>query len=223
VYHAMKAVCRKHGALFVLDEVMCGMGRTGTMMAWEQEEGDASPDIMTIGKGLGGGYSPIAGILVHEDIVEALDRGTGSFNHGHTYQAHPTSCAAALAVQTILKREGLVQRCAEMGKLLEASLRENFADEAHVGDIRGRGLFWAIEFVAEKASKTPFDPALKVGLAVQKQALELGVNVYPGGGSIDGIKGDHVLIAPPYTVTEAEIETITAVVLEAYRKIVPRL
>jgi adenosylmethionine-8-amino-7-oxononanoate aminotransferase len=222
-FAAMKAVCRKHGALFVLDEVMCGMGRTGTMMAWEQEEGDASPDIMTIGKGLGGGYSPIAGILVHEDIVETLDRGTGSFNHGHTYQAHPTSCAAALAVQTIIEREGLVQRCAKMGKLLEASLRGNFADEAHVGDIRGRGLFWAIEFVADKTSKTPFDPALKVGLAVQKQALELGVNVYPGGGSIDGIRGDHVLIAPPYTVTEAEIETIVSVVLEAYRKVVSRL
>jgi adenosylmethionine-8-amino-7-oxononanoate aminotransferase len=222
-FATMKAVCKKHGALFVLDEVMCGTGRTGTVMAWEQEEGDASPDIMTIGKGLGGGYSPIAGILVHQDIVEQLDQGTGCFNHGHTYQAHPTSCAAALAVQTVIKREGLVQRCAGMGKLLEASLRKNFANEAHVGDIRGRGLFWAIEFVSDKTSKIPFDPALKVGLAVQKQALELGVNVYPGAGSIDGIKGDHVLIAPPYTVTEAEIETITSVVLEAYRKVVSRL
>lgn len=222
-FAAMKAVCKKYGAVFVLDEVMCGMGRTGTMTAWEQEEGDASPDIMTIGKGLGGGYSPIAGILVHEDIIAQLDQGTGCFNHGHTYQAHPTSCAAALAVQTVIKREGLVQRCAKMGKLLEASLKKTFADETHVGEIRGRGLFWAIEFVSDKTSKAPFDPVLKVGLAVQKQALELGVNVYPGGGSIDGIRGDHVLIAPPYTVTEAEIKTITSVVLEAYIKVVSRL
>jgi adenosylmethionine-8-amino-7-oxononanoate aminotransferase len=221
-FSAMKAVCRKHGALFVLDEVMCGMGRTGSMMAWEQEEGDASPDIMTIGKGLGGGYSPIASILVHEDIINQLDQGTGCFNHGHTYQAHPTSCAAALAVQKIIRREGLVQRCAKMGKLLEASLRKTFADEPHVGDIRGRGLFWAIEFVADKASKTPFDPALKVGLAVQRQALELGVNIYPGGGGIDGVRGDHVLIAPPYTVTAAEIETITSVILVAFRLVLSR-
>jgi adenosylmethionine-8-amino-7-oxononanoate aminotransferase len=222
-FAAMKAVCRKHGALFVLDEVMCGMGRTGSMMAWEQEEGDASPDIMTIGKGLGGGYSPIAGILVHEDVVDQLDRGTGCFNHGHTYQAHPTSCAAALAVQKIVQREGLVQTCARLGKLLEASLRKNLAGEPHVGDIRGRGLFWAIEFVSDKTSKAPFDTALKFGLSVQRQALELGVNVYPGSGSIDGVKGDHVLIAPPYTVTEAEIETIASVVLESYRQVVSRL
>jgi len=222
-FAAMKAVCKKHGALFVLDEVMCGTGRTGTMMAWEQEEGDASPDIMTIGKGLGGGYSPIAGILVHERIVEQLDQGTGSFNHGHTYQAHPTSCAAALAVQTVIKREGLVQRCAKMGKLLEASLKKIFTDEVHVGDIRGRGLFWAIEFVSDKIRKSAFDPALEFGLAVQKQALELGVNVYPGAGGIDGVKGDHVLIAPPYTATEAEIETITSVVLQAYKMVVSRL
>jgi adenosylmethionine-8-amino-7-oxononanoate aminotransferase len=202
---------------------MCGMGRTGTMMAWEQEEGDASPDIMTIGKGLGGGYSPIAGILVNEDIIAQLDQGTGCFNRGHTYQAHPTSCAATLAVQTVIKREGLVQRCAKMGKLLKASLKKTFADETHVGEIHGRGLFWAIEFVSDKTNKAPFDPVLKVGLAVQKQALELGVNVYPGGGSIDGVRGDHVLIAPPYTVTEAEIKTITSVVLKAYMKVVSRL
>jgi adenosylmethionine-8-amino-7-oxononanoate aminotransferase len=220
---AMKAVCRKHGALFVLDEVMCGMGRTGSMMAWEQEEGDASPDIMTIGKGLGGGYSSIVGILVHEDIIDQLNQGTGCFNHGHTYQAHPKSCAAALAVQKIIEREGLVHRCAKMGRLLEAGLKKTFADEPHVGDIRGRGLFWAIEFVADKTGKTPFDPALKVGLAVQRQALEFGVNIYPGGGSIDGIKGDHVLIAPPCTVTGPEIETITSVVLEAYKQVVSRL
>ena len=222
-FSAMKAVCRKFGALFILDEVMCGMGRTGSMMAWEQEQGDASPDIMTIGKGLGGGYSPIAGILVHEDIINQLDQGTGCFNHGHTYQAHPTSCAAALAVQKIIQRESLVQRCAEMGKLLEATLKKALLDESHVGDIRGRGLFWAIEFVSDKSGKIPFDPALKIGLSVQRQALELGVNTYPGGGGIDGIKGDHILIAPPYTITKAEIETIVSVVLQAYREVVSKL
>ncbi|GAB7356840.1 hypothetical protein MBLNU459_g7714t1 [Dothideomycetes sp. NU459] len=216
---AMKAVCRKHGALFMLDEIMCGMGRTGTGMAWGQEEGDASPDLMTVGKGLGGGYAPIAAILVHEDVVAQLDRGTGCFNHGHTYQAHPMSCAAALAVQRIVKRDGLVQRCSQMGKLLEKELRIALEDEAYVGEIRGRGLFWAVEFVRDKATKTPFDTSLKFGPAVQRQALEFGVNVYPGHGTVDGVKGDHILIAPPYTIEEDEIKVIVDTVLRAYKEV----
>lgn len=222
-FAAMKAVCRKHGALFMLDEVMCGMGRTGTLMAWEQEDGDASPDLMTIGKGLGGGYAPIAGILVHENIIAQLDKGSGCFNHGHTYQAHPMSCAAALAVQTIVKREGLVESCARMGKVLEARLKEVLSAETHVGEIRGRGLFWAVEFVKDKATKEPFNPSLRFGPTVQRLALELGVNVYPGAGSIDGMRGDHILIAPPYTITVEEIEVIVDAVLLAYRQVLAQI
>lgn len=222
-FAAMKAVCRKYGALFILDEVMCGMGRTGSLMAWEQEQGDASPDLMTIGKALGGGYAPIAGILVHEDIIASLDRGSGCYNHGHTYQAHPMTCAAALTVQRIIQRENLVQRCAEMGQILEKELKASLADEEHVGNIRGRGLFWAVEFVKDKDTKTPFDPSLKFGPAVQRQALEYGVNVYPGAGSIDGVRGDHILIAPPYTILEDEIKTTVETVLRAYRDVLKKM
>lgn len=219
-FAAIKAVCRKHGALFMLDEIMCGMGRTGTMMAWEQEEGDCSPDIMVVGKGLGGGYAPIAAILVHEDVVAQLHRGTGSFVHGHTYQAHPVSCAVGLAVQTIVKREGLVERCKELGLVLEKSLKQKLAHLEHVGDIRGKGLFWAVEFVKDKASKMPFDPKLKIGSSIQRQTLDLGVAIYPGSGTYDGVSGDHVLVAPPYTFSEAEIEMTTDAMLQAYNMVV---
>ncbi|KAF7174242.1 hypothetical protein CNMCM5623_006771 [Aspergillus felis] len=218
---AMQAVCRKHGALFILDEIMCGMGRTGTMFAWEQERDDDGnpvfPDIMTIGKGLGGGYAPISGILVHQKVVDVLDCGSGSFNHGHTFQAHPISCAAALAVQRIIRRDNLLENCVKMGTILERCLREQLGDEKHVGDIRGRGLFYAVEFVQDRAEKSPFEPKQQFGFLVQKEALKLGVAVYPGTGTVDGVRGDHILIAPPFTVKEHEIRHIVEVVTEAYK------
>ncbi|KAJ5646847.1 Pyridoxal phosphate-dependent transferasemajor regionsubdomain 2 [Penicillium lividum] len=227
-YHAaMRDVCRKHGALFMLDEVMCGMGRTGSIFAWEQEKDKHGqpvvPDIMTLGKGLGGGYAPIAAILVHENVINVLDRGTGCFNHGHTYQAHPVSCAAALAVQQIVRRERLVENCARMGHILEALLKQHLGEETHVGDIRGRGLFYAVEFVKDRHTKEPLDPNLKFGPAVQKQALDLGVAVYPGAGTIDGFKGDHVLIAPPFTVNEGDLKQIVGTLTNAYRMTVKKL
>jgi adenosylmethionine-8-amino-7-oxononanoate aminotransferase len=218
---AMRAVCRKHGALFILDEIMCGMGRTGTMFAWEQERDEDGnpvfPDIMTIGKGLGGGYAPISGILVHQKVVDVLDCGSGSFNHGHTFQAHPISCAAALAVQRIIRRDDLLENCVKIGTILERCLREQLGDEKHVGDIRGRGLFYAVEFVQDRADKSPFEPKLQFGFLVQKEALKLGVAVYPGTGTVDGVRGDHILIAPPFTVKEHEIRHIVEIVTEAYR------
>ncbi|GFF56137.1 uncharacterized aminotransferase C1771.03c [Aspergillus udagawae] len=218
---AMRAVCRKHGALFILDEIMCGMGRTGTMFAWEQERDEDGnpvfPDIMTIGKGLGGGYAPISGILVHQKVVDVLDYGSGSFNHGHTFQAHPISCAAALAVQRIIRRDDLLENCVKMGTILERCLREQLGDEKHVGDIRGRGLFYAVEFVQDRAEKSPFEPKLQFGFLVQKEALKLDVAVYPGTGTVDGVRGDHILIAPPFTVKEHEIRHIVDVVTEAYK------
>lgn len=220
-FQAMKAVCEKYGALFMLDEVMCGMGRTGTYFAWEQE--NVAPDIMTIGKGLGGGYAPIASILANEKVVAALDGGSGAFNHGHTYQAHPGSCAAALAVQRIVKRDNLVERCAEQGKKLEAALKDRLGKEAHVGEIRGRGLFWGVEFVKDKETKKPFDAPLKFGPTVQKRALDFGIAIYPGAGTIDGYTGDHVLIAPPYTVTDSEIDVIVDTLLKAYKDVVQEL
>ena len=210
-----KAICEKYGALLILDEIMCGTGRTGTFFAFEQE--DVVPDLVTSAKGLGGGYAPISAVYLHRKVVRALEDGSGALSHGHTYQAHPTSCAAALAVQEIVRDQGLVARCRKMGELLGEMLRAELEDCASVGDVRGRGLFWAVEFVKDKATKDMFDSGLGFGGKVQQAAFDAGVAVYPGHGTVDGIRGDHVLIAPPYTVTEEELETIVSVLGEAVR------
>jgi adenosylmethionine-8-amino-7-oxononanoate aminotransferase len=205
-FPAIRAVCDRHGALLILDEVMCGMGRTGTRHAWEQE--GVVPDIQAIAKGLGGGYQPIGGILIAGRVAAALRRGSGSFLHGQTYQAHPVACAAALEVQRIVAEEDLVANCARMGAVLERLLTERFGNHRHVGDIRGRGLFRGLEFVADRAGRTPFDPALRLHERIKEAALERGLAVYPSGGTLDGVRGDHLIVAPPYIVTPAELDTI---------------
>ncbi|CAG7558168.1 unnamed protein product [Fusarium equiseti] len=212
-FKGVRELCDKYGVIMILDEIMCGVGRTGTFFAFEQE--GVSPDIMTIAKGLGGGYAAIAGVLINKRVVDVLRQGSAAFNHGHTYQAHPISCAAALAVQKIIRRDSLVERCAKMGLILESMLREELGECMSVGDIRGRGLFWGVEFVKDRASKTPFDPAAKFGLLVQQLAFEKGVALYPGGATIDGVKGDHILLAPPFTVAEHQLRTICQTIKEA--------
>jgi adenosylmethionine-8-amino-7-oxononanoate aminotransferase len=182
------------------------MGRTGTMHAWEQE--GITPDLQVVAKGLGGGYQPIGGVLIARRIVEAIDAGSGGFMHGHTYQAHPVACAAALEVQRIIRDDGLLDNVRAMGARLETALTERFGNHRHVGDIRGRGLFWALEFVTDRATKQVFDPSLKMNERVKRAALANGVAIYPMGGTIDGRHGDHVLIAPPYIATAADIDTI---------------
>jgi adenosylmethionine-8-amino-7-oxononanoate aminotransferase len=205
-FKAVRAVCDRHGALLILDEVMCGMGRTGTMHAWEQE--GIVPDIQVIAKGLGGGYQPIGGILIQKQIIEAFRRGSGAFMHGHTYQAHPVACAAALAVQRVIREDNLLENIQAMGRRLEARLTERFGNHRHVGDVRGRGLFWAIELVRDRAGKDVFDPALKVHEQVKLAALRHGVAVYPMGGTVDGKHGDHVIIAPAYIAGPQHIDAI---------------
>jgi adenosylmethionine-8-amino-7-oxononanoate aminotransferase len=182
------------------------MGRTGTMHAWEQE--GIAPDIQVIAKGLGSGYQPIGGLLIAGRIVEALHKGSGGFMHGQTYQAHPVACAAALEVQRIIREDNLLENVRAMGTRLETALTERFGNHRHVGDVRGRGLFWAIELVADRASKQVFDPELKLNERVKREALARGVATYPMGGTIDGIQGDHVIVAPPYISTAADIDTI---------------
>jgi adenosylmethionine-8-amino-7-oxononanoate aminotransferase len=205
-FQAVRAVCDRHGALLILDEVMCGMGRTGTLHAWEQE--GIVPDIQVIAKGLGGGYQPIGGILIHQRIIEALRHGSGAFMHGHTYQAHPVACAAALAVQQVIAEDNLLDNVRAMGRRLEERLTERFGNHRHVGDIRGRGLFWAIELVADRASKAVFDPALKLHEQIKLAAVRHGVAVYPMGGTVDGKRGDHVVIAPAYIAGPRHIDAI---------------
>jgi adenosylmethionine-8-amino-7-oxononanoate aminotransferase len=205
-FQAVRAICDRHGALLILDEVMSGVGRCGTMHAWEAE--GIAPDIQVVAKGLGGGYQPIGGILVSGRVIEGLRQGSGAFMHGHTYQAHPIACAAALAVQQVIREEDLLANVRAMGARLEAGLVERLGNHRHVGDIRGRGLFWAVEFVADRATKAPFDPALKLHDRVKREALARGLACYPMGGTIDGRLGDHVLLAPPYIVNAAEVEMI---------------
>ena len=205
-FAAMRAVCDRYGALLILDEVMCGMGRTGTTHAWEQE--GVTPDIQAVAKALGGGYQPIGAILVSRRVVDGLTAGSGAFAHGQTYQAHPVACAAALEVQKIIAEEDLLSNVRSMGRRLENALQERFGNHAHVGDIRGRGLFWAVEIVEDRSSKRPFDPEIQMHDVIKRHALHLGLGVYPSGGTIDGQAGDHVLVAPPYIVTAEQIDQI---------------
>ncbi|KEY70569.1 hypothetical protein S7711_02722 [Stachybotrys chartarum IBT 7711] len=215
----VRRVCDDHGVLLILDEVMCGSGRTGSYFAFEPE-GDVRPDLVTLGKGLGGGYAPIAAVLAHERVVEVLRRGTASFNHGHTYQAHPVGCAAALAVHRIIARDGLVAAAGARGAWLGAELRRALAAAKYVGNVRGRGLFWAVEFVADRATRRPFAPGSRpFGVAVQERAFALGVALYPGRGTADGVAGDHVIVAPPLNVTEEELRVVVGVLAEAYRHV----
>jgi adenosylmethionine-8-amino-7-oxononanoate aminotransferase len=205
-FRHLRAICDRYGALLILDEVMCGMGRTGTMHAWEQE--GIAPDIEVIGKGLGGGYQPIAGILIADRIVRALATGSGGFLHGQTYQAHPIACTAGLEVQRIIREHNLLANVQTMGNRLEAGLQERFGNHRHVGDVRGRGLFWALEFVADRASKAPFAPELKLNERIKAEGMARGLATYPMGGTIDGKQGDHVILAPPYIVTATDIDAI---------------
>ncbi len=205
-FRKVREICDRHGALLILDEVMCGMGRTGTMHAWEQE--GIAPDIQAIAKGLGGGYQPIGAMLASNGIIHTIRAGSGAFQHGHTYLAHPLACAAALEVQHVIRDENLLERVKARGRQLEQRLTERFGNHRHVGDIRGRGLFWAIELVADRASRTPFDPALKLHQKIKAAAFANGLGCYPGGGTVDGRRGDHVLLAPPYIATPDEIDLI---------------
>jgi adenosylmethionine-8-amino-7-oxononanoate aminotransferase len=205
-FRAVREICDRHGALLVLDEVMCGMGRTGTTHAWEQE--GIAPDIQAIAKGLGGGYQPIGAMLASGKIIDAIRQGSGAFQHGHTYLAHPMACAAALEVQRVIAEEKLLDRVKEHGRHLERRLVERFGNHRHVGDIRGRGLFQAIELVEDRATRKPFDPALKLNHRIKAAAFEGGLACYPAGGTVDGRSGDHVLLAPPYIATADDIDMI---------------
>ena len=207
-FRRIRDICDRHGVLLILDEVMCGMGRTGTLHACEQE--GVAPDLLTIAKGLAGGYQPIGAVLVSGTIYTAFQGGSGAFQHGHTYIGHPIACAAALAVQKVIAEQGLLTNVRRQGAALLAALQQRFGQHPHVGDIRGRGLLLGLELVADRAGKRPFDPALALHARVKRAAMEAGMLCYPSGGCADGKAGDHVLLAPPFTVTSDEIELILA-------------
>lgn len=202
----IRAICDRYGILLILDEVMCGMGRTGTLHACEQD--GVAPDLMTVAKGLGGGYQPLGAVLLSQQIFQAFADGSGFFQHGHTYMGHPMAAAAGLAVQQVIRRDKLLANVVAMGSELEQQLNERLGNHHHVGDIRGRGLFRGVEIVADRMSKRPFDPGLKLHARIKREAMARGLMVYPMGGTIDGRLGDHVLLAPPFIVERNDITRI---------------
>jgi adenosylmethionine-8-amino-7-oxononanoate aminotransferase len=205
-FRRVRELCDRYGILLIADEVMCGMGRTGTLHAVEQEA--IVPDLMTIAKGLGGGYQPIGAVLAQRRIVDAIVHGSGFFQHGHTYIGHPVACAAALAVQKVVQRDGLVAAAREQGAQLRARLDAALGAHPHVGDIRGRGLLLGIELVRDRATKRAFDPALRLHARIKTEAMSRGLMTYPMGGTIDGRLGNHVLLAPPFIVSDDELGMI---------------
>jgi hypothetical protein len=215
----IREICDRYGILMILDEVMCGSGRTGTFLSCEQD--GVTPDIVTLGKGLGGGYQPIGAVVCTDEVYETIAHGSAALKHGQTYNAHPVGCAAALAVQNIIADEGLLGRVQVAGERLRALLQQRFANHPNIGDIRGRGLLQAIELVADRDSKEPFDRDLKINELAKANAFNRGLLIYPGGGTVDGRSGDHILLAPPYNVTDAELEMIVDILGDTIDAVLP--
>lgn len=207
-YKRIREICDKYGVLLILDEVMCGMGRTGHLFSIEAD--GVSADMITIAKGLGAGYQPIGALLTSQEIYDAVAAGSGFFQHGHTYLGHPIAAAAANAVLDVIFEQNLLARVQEQGTKLDAALRQTFGDHPHIGDIRGRGLFRGIELVADRATKAPFDPSLKLHAKIKADAMVEGLICYPMGGTIDGQRGDHVLLAPPFIISDDQIEEVVS-------------
>ncbi len=215
----VREICDRYGVLLILDEIMCGSGRTGTFLSCEQD--GVVPDIVTLGKGLGTGYQPIGAVVCTNGVYDAVASGSGTLKHGQTYNAHPVGCAAALAVQRLIEKEGLLARVEEAGARLMALLTARFGDHPNIGNIRGRGLLLALELVADRSTKDSFDRALKLHERVKADAFTRGLLIYPGGGTADGLNGDHILLAPPYNVTDGELEMIVDLLGETVDAVVP--
>ncbi|WP_085909834.1 aspartate aminotransferase family protein [Kiloniella majae] len=202
----IREICDQYGVLLILDEVMCGMGRTGTLFACEHD--GVTPDILCIAKGLGAGYQPIGAMLCTGNVYSAIENGSGFFQHGHTYQGHPTACAAGYAVISTMLERNLLDKVNKRSEQLIQALTDKLGQHPFVGEIRGRGLFIALELVRDRETKTPFDPSLAVHAKIKKAAFENGLICYPMPGTIDGKNGDHVLLAPPFIIEDEHIEEI---------------
>jgi hypothetical protein len=205
-FKRIREICDRHNILLILDEVMCGMGRTGSLFACEQE--GVRPDIITIAKGLAAGYQPIGATLCSNQIYSQFRDGSGAFQHGHTYVGHATACAAALAVQQTIEDENLLENVSHMGEVLNMALHERFGEHPFVGDIRGRGLFRALELVADRNTKAPLPHQLSMAAEIKRKGMAQGLACYPNSGTIDGLHGDHILLAPPYIIEQSHVEEI---------------
>jgi len=215
----VREICDRYGVLLILDEVMCGSGRTGTFVSCEQD--GVVPDIVTLGKGLGGGYEPIGAVMCAAKVYDAVAGGSGALKHGQTYNAHPVGCAAALAVQRLIQEEKLLGRVNEAGAKLRNLLAARFGNHPNIGDIRGRGLLLALELVADRETKAPFDPELALHQRAKVDAFERGLLIYPSGGTADGRSGDHILLAPPYNVADDELDIIVDLLGQTIDAVLP--
>ncbi len=209
-FRRIREICDRNGVLLIADEVMCGMGRTGSFFAMSQE--GVSPDIITIAKGLGAGYQPIAAVLAAGPLVEILEKGSGALANGHTYMSHPVACAAALAAVETIEEDGLLEAVTRRGEELRQALEARFGQHPHVGDIRGRGLFQAMELVQDRDSKAPFGRELRLAETLKAKLRDNGLIAYPSSGTADGVAGDHLLLAPPYIVASEHIGMIVDIV-----------
>ncbi|MBL4807063.1 MAG: aspartate aminotransferase family protein [Rhodobacteraceae bacterium] len=216
-FKRIREICDKHGVLLILDEIMCGMGRTGTLFAIEQD--GISPDITTIAKGLGAGYQPIGAMLCRSKIHDTIASGSGFFQHGHTYLGHPVAAAAGLAVLTRLIDDGLVAQSMAMGQQLQDALVSAFGQHPNIGDIRGRGLFRGLEFVADRDTKTPFSPDILISKRLKEATFDAGLICYPMSGTIDGVNGDHLLLAPPFILDSSHIDEIIGKLTTAFNEV----
>jgi adenosylmethionine-8-amino-7-oxononanoate aminotransferase len=217
-FKRVREICDQYGVLSILDEVMCGMGRTGHLFACDHD--GIAPDILCIAKGLGAGYQPIGAMLCSGQIYDAIRDGSGFFQHGHTYIGHPVATAAALAVVTELTTRDLPARAGVMGEQLQSALEAAFGQHPNVGDIRGRGLFRGIELVADRAAKTPFDPGLGIAGKIKKAAMAEGLICYPMSGTRDGRNGDHILLAPPFIIADQQVEELVEKVARALTSVI---
>ena len=206
-FKRIREICDKYNVLLILDEVMCGMGRTGSLFACDEE--DVIPDILTIAKGLGAGYQPIGAMICQNFIYDAIANGSGFFQHGHTYLGHPVACAASLSVLNKLVNENFSSQVKEKGQYLQKNLEMHLGQNQYVGDIRGRGLFRGIEIVKNRSTKEPFQKKLNIAGKIKREALDIGLICYPMQGTVDGSKGDHILIAPPFIINEDEINELS--------------
>ena len=213
-YPMIREICDKHDVLFIDDEVICGFGRTGKWFGIEHW--GVSPDIMTSAKGMTGGYTPMAVVIIDEKIGKVFTEKGASFIHGFTMEGNPVSATACLTVLDIIEKEGLVERSARLGEHFFQRGREKLAHHPAVGDIRGKGLLMGIELVKDKKTKEPFDPTLRVANRMQQIAMEHGVMGYPTTGVDNGVRGDTFLVSPPFIITEAEIDTAFDMLDEAF-------
>ncbi len=214
----IREICDKYGVLLILDEVMCGMGRTGHLFACDED--GVSPDILLIAKGLGAGYQPIGALLTTNAVHDAIAGGTGFFQHGHTYMGHPAACAGSIAVLTAMEERSLLANVSARGDQLQERLRARFGNHPNVGDVRGRGLFVGVELVADRATKAPLPPEAKTHAQIKREAFARDLMTYPMGGTIDGKSGDHILLAPPFIVTEDDVDTIVDRLGEAVEAVI---